>query len=103
MNQPSPNGTNGRDRNGKFTPGNRVGKGNPFAAECARLRSAMIQAVSDDDVSTIIKAVVAKARNGDLAAAALVLDRVLGRPAPHDLATRIDRLEQIAEERYGQS
>jgi hypothetical protein len=82
--EPSTNGTNGRDAGGRFAAGNREGKGNPHARAVARLRAAMLDAVTDDDVSAIVKALVAKAKAGDLRAAQEVLDRCLGR-VQHEL------------------
>ena len=80
--QPSTNGANGRRKNGQFDAGNKLGKGNPFARHVARLRSAMLRSVSRDDLQTIVKAIVEKAKSGDVAAAKEVLDRCIGRPTP---------------------
>jgi hypothetical protein len=82
----SPNGPNGRDPGGRFSAGNPGGSGNPFARQVAQLRSALLEAVTPDDVRTIVLALVKKARKGDLVAAREVLDRCIGRPTqPVDL------------------
>jgi hypothetical protein len=42
---PSPNGSNGRRRDGKFAAGNKGGPGNPHSHLVAALRTAMFEAV----------------------------------------------------------
>lgn len=64
---------------GKFAPGNKLGRGNPFAARVARWRSALFSAITDDDVTAVVQALVRKARKGDLAACKVFLDRTMGR------------------------
>ena len=70
---PSPNGENGRDEQGRFAKGNRGGPGNPNARRSAELREAFLSAVSADDIREIVSAVVAKAKAGDVIAAREVL------------------------------
>ena len=78
---PSPNGGNGkRDAQGRFTKGNAGGPGNPYGKRVARLRSMILEAVSDDDLRAVVAALLERARAGDLAAIKLLFDRVLGRP-----------------------
>lgn len=80
MNQsPSPNGSNGRER-GRFAPGNTGGPGNPFARRVGRLRSLILEAVSDDDLRAIVGKLVEQAKAGDLAAAREVFNRLVGKP-----------------------
>lgn len=86
-----------RDKNGRFTPGNPGGPGNPHAGQVAKLRAAILDAVGTDDVVAIIAQLVRKAREGDLAAAREVLDRSIGKSGPSDLLERIEALEAIAE------
>lgn len=96
---PSPNGSNGaataitRDSNGRFVKGNAGGPGNPHARRVGELRSHLMQALSDDDWRIAITALVAKAKQGDLAAIKELLDRTLGRPTEADLIERIEMLE----------
>lgn len=78
-NQPSPNGDNGRDKSGRFVKGNPGGPGNPHARQVAELRSAAINAVTPDDIRAAVEQLVAKSRNGELAAIKELLDRVLGK------------------------
>ena len=93
--RPSTNGADGtgRDASGKFTTGNKLGRGNPYAAHVARLRSALIEAVTEDDVRSIAETLVGAARGGDMAATKELLLRVLGRPVEADLIERLERLE----------
>jgi hypothetical protein len=75
---PSTTGDNGRDTKGKFAPGNKLAQGNPFARKVAQLRSALISAVSTEDVTAVIQKLVLLAKCGDIPAAKVLLDRVLG-------------------------
>jgi hypothetical protein len=77
---PSSDGTSeGRDNSGRFTQGNRFGRGNPNAKRVAQFRKALISAVSPIDIWQIIQALVEKAKQGDTIAAREVLDRTVGR------------------------
>lgn len=81
--QPMPNGENGgRDRHGRFGRGNRAAAGHaaPYAAKVASLRAALLEAVSPEDIQAIAKALIEKARRGDLRAARELFDRLLGAP-----------------------
>ncbi len=78
---PSPAASNGRDSQGRFTPNNTFGKGNPHAKRVQEVRSALMSAVTDEDVKAIVAKMVERAKNGDVAAAKEVLDRLVGRPA----------------------
>src|SRR5262245_35123958 len=68
---PSPNGADGRDSRGRFAKGNRGGPGNPFARRVARLRTLLLEIVSEDDLRRILRKLVELAGAGDLAAARL--------------------------------
>ena len=96
---PSPSDGNGdgRDGRGRFAPGNKCGRGNPLAKRVGRLRSAMIEAVTDDDMRAIIVKLVELAKDGDVTAAREVLDRCLGKPIEADLIERIEELEAAVE------
>ena len=84
---PTPNGSdgnvpiNGKDpATGRFVKGWRGGPGNPHGAETAKLRSALLKAITDRDVQAIIRKMIAKAKAGNVEAARLVLERVFGKP-----------------------
>jgi cobalamin biosynthesis protein CobD/CbiB len=52
-----------------------------------------VQAVTPDDVADIMRALVAQAKAGDIAAARLVLERVFGRVTDTETLERIEALE----------
>lgn len=76
---PSTNVIIGHDTNGRFATGNTLGRGNPHAAQTAKLRSAILESVSEDDVKAVVGKLVSLAREGNLVAIKLLLDRVLGK------------------------
>ena len=77
---PSPNGSNGRDSCGKFAKGNSGGPGNPYARRVAQMRSIIAAEFTDEDVHQVLRKLVEMAKNGDLAAAKLLLSYAVGRP-----------------------
>jgi hypothetical protein len=79
--EPSLNGDNGRGMDGRFAKGNPGGPGNPFARQVAALRRVLLEAVSANDLRDIVNALVAQARCGHVAAAKIVLEYTLGKPA----------------------
>ncbi|MEZ4270158.1 MAG: hypothetical protein R3C68_01580 [Myxococcota bacterium] len=86
----STNGTNGRIASGRFAVGNKGGPGNPHARRVAKLRSLLLNAVTDDELHAIVLKLVDLAKGGDLAAIREVLNRTVGKPeTPADP----DRLE----------
>lgn len=102
--QPLPAGLNGvsvpfRDKAGKFSAGNRFGRGNPLNSKAQKLRAALLRSVAVGDVRSIVKGLVEKAKEGDVVAAKVLLDRLLGPPAAGDLEDRIARLEALLDER----
>ena len=74
------------------------GPGNPHAKRVAELRSAMLSAVTEDDIREIVQKLVAMAKEGDIAAAREVLLRTLGRPVESDLLERLEGLEELITE-----
>ena len=95
MIEPTPPSGDGRDAAGRFAKGNPGGTGNPHAQKVAALRSAMLNAVTEDDVEAIIRRLVQDARAGDLYAAREVLLRTLGKPVEYDLIERLETLEGL--------
>jgi hypothetical protein len=94
---PSPTGSNGNERTpgGRFAPGNKAAVGNPHARRVARLRSALLKAVTPADMKAIVARLVQDARAGNVQAAREVIERSLGKPVETDLLERIERLEQL--------
>ena len=93
---PSPTASNGRDGNGRFAPGNRFANGNPHAKRIGQLRSALLEAVTPDDVTAIANKMVEMAKAGDIQAIREVFLRLLGRPQETDLIERVERVEEVA-------
>lgn len=85
----------GRASNGRFVPGYKGGPGNPHAAQVSKLRSAMLRAVSEEDIQGIVQKLVELARDGNVRAAQEVLSRCLGRPEAIDLIERLEALEDL--------
>jgi hypothetical protein len=99
MTEPSTNGDNGKDSTGKFTAGNKYGRGNPHAKRVSQLRTALLKAVKPTEIKTVIQQLVDQAKTGDLDAIKELLDRCIGKPVETDLIERLERLEQLEEER----
>lgn len=72
--------TNGRKKDGTFTAGNAGGPGNPHVHKVAKLRAAMLSAVTEKDMRAVTKKLVSLATEGDLKAIELLLNRVCGKP-----------------------
>ena len=94
---PSANGSSEvRDGRGRFGRGNAGGPGNPHAAAVARLRAALLEVVTPDDIGEIARVLVRAAKEGNVASAQAILDRVLGRPAASiDLAVSAEREDDL--------
>ena len=68
-----------RGKNGRFLPGNPGGPGNPQAARVAQLRAATLAAVTPAQIKRVMRSLLEKAIEGDVAAARLLLERCLGK------------------------
>jgi hypothetical protein len=71
----------GRDAHGRFGKGNRGGPGNPFARQVAALRSALLASVTAADIEAVMQGLLRQAKEGNVAAARLLLSYTLGKPA----------------------
>ena len=91
---PSTTGPNGRGPRGRFGPGNRSGRGNPHSRRVALLRTALLRAVTPEDLRDVAIALLAQAKAGDVAAARELMQRLLGPPVELDLIERIESLER---------
>jgi hypothetical protein len=96
----------GRDAEGRFVQGNPGGPGNPFARKTAALRKALLERVTEEDIQEIVIVLLLKAKQGDAAAARLLLSYVVGKPQPavdpdtldqHEWQTWLTRLLPIGE------
>lgn len=82
MTSPSETGSNGsRSVNGRFSAGNKFGKGNHLARQQASIRAMIVEAVTEDDLRAVIAVMVDRAKQGDMVAARELLNRLAGRPA----------------------
>ena len=73
----SANGT--RTPSGRFATGNPGGTGNPHAGQVAKLRAVLLDAVTEEDMRTVVGKLVEMAKGGDLKAIELLLNRTLGK------------------------
>ncbi len=78
----APKQQDGREGGGRFAVGNGGGPGNPYARQVAAYRRAVHRAVSEEDMEEITRAVKARAKAGDMAAARLLYAYTAGRPTP---------------------
>ncbi len=71
----------GRDNNGYFAKGNKIGVGNTGrSSEHAReLKRALIEAVTEKDIKAILKKMITQAKAGDNYARKELFDRLWGR------------------------
>jgi hypothetical protein len=83
----------GRGPNGRFTKGNAGGPGNPIARQVAAMRQEFFAAATKEDMAAIARALIEKAKQGDVAAARLVLQYTLGKPAETVDPDRLDEME----------
>jgi hypothetical protein len=71
--QPSNNA--GKSATGRFQPGNRQGRGRPSGSR--NHATLMLDKMLAEDGAEVVRAVLAAAKGGDMAAARLVLDRIV--------------------------
>ncbi len=91
--EPGPSPQPGRAANGRFAKGNPGGPGNPFARQVAAFRQEFMAAVTGEDIAVIVRALVEKAKAGDVAAARIVLQYTIGKPAMTVDPDRLDEME----------
>src|SRR5437773_444162 len=84
---------NGHDAKGRFTRGNPGGPGNPFARRVAALRQVIINRLTEEDLLAITEALLAKAKEGSVSAAKLLLAYGIGKPASAPDPDRLDGQE----------
>jgi hypothetical protein len=84
------NGEAGHDpATGRFTPGNKAARGNPFNRKLAAMREQLVGLVGTPGLARLVKALLRNAEKGDLASAKMLLAYVVGKPVatvhPDDL------------------
>src|SRR5207302_1760579 len=86
--------TDGREANGPWAKGNPGGPGNPFARQVAKLRQVIINnRLTEEDLLAITEALLAKAKQGSVGAAKLLLAYGIGKPASAPDPDRLDGQE----------
>ena len=95
LDEPSPSASSGKDNRGRFVPGNKLAQGNPLARKVQALRVSLIDSVSPDDLAAVIRRLLREAKSGDVSAAKILFDRLLGPIQAVDLLERIERLETL--------
>jgi hypothetical protein len=93
----------GRGSDGRFAPGNAGGPGNLYAARVGELRGALLDAVTPEDLRAVVRALVDAAKGGDVTAAKVLFERVLGRPLEADILERLEAVEQAVEQAGGRA
>ncbi|HEY1687184.1 MAG TPA: hypothetical protein VGG19_20660 [Tepidisphaeraceae bacterium] len=88
---------NGRTAAGRFTSGNKAGKGNPMNRKAQEIRNALLGAATAQDVKDICSRLIDGAKGGDLQFIREWLNRTVGVPVASDILERIERLEALAE------
>jgi hypothetical protein len=90
----------GRDpATGRFLPGNSAGVGNPLSRRANEFRVKLYGTCSPEDLGEVVSGLIAAAKDREPWAVKLLLDRLLGPPIALDVATRIERLEILLQER----
>ncbi len=84
----------GRSANGTSALGHKLAEGNRRAAKVQTLRSALLQAVSPADLRGVVRRLADAAKNGEVSAAKLLFDRLLGPALPLDIEERMAALEE---------
>src|SRR5690606_4735037 len=78
---------NGRDAQGRFARGCPGGPGNPRVRRLAEAQAAIADAIEPRVIGAVMKRLAKSALEGDITAAKVLLDRVLGRPGTEFVAS----------------
>src|SRR5262249_34111912 len=95
METPQPAGHNGRSANGRFVPGNKLGKGNPLNKKAQQLRNTLLETVTPEDLIEVTQKLVALAKAGDIHAIKELLDGCLGKPTASIELTQTEAQQRI--------
>src|SRR5438105_9372377 len=90
---PAQTPANGHDAKGRWAKGNKGGPGNPFARQVAKLRQVILNRLTEEDLLAITEALLAKAKEGSVGAAKLLLAYGIGKPASAPDPDRLDGAE----------
>jgi hypothetical protein len=94
-----PSDANGRDIGGRFSKGNKFARGNPVARRTQRLRAANAKAITPKESMALTRKMYELGMAGDVPAAREVYQRTVGPPIAADLLERLERLEELIQER----
>jgi hypothetical protein len=72
---------NGRGANGLFAKGNKLGTGNPLAKKHAEFKKALLDCATAEDIRDVFDMLLSAAKGGDIQAAKLLLEHLVGRPS----------------------
>jgi hypothetical protein len=78
----TPPADTGRDANGRFAKGNPGGPGNPYYRRQAHFKRVLLEAITEDDVRSVVQVLLGLARGGNLAAIKLYFEYAAGKVDP---------------------
>jgi hypothetical protein len=84
------NSSSDHDAKGRFTFGNKGGPGNPHARQTAKLHSAALRVINEQEMEEIFKEMAKLAKEGNVHAARFVAEYTIGKPMPAVNPDRID-------------
>lgn len=90
--------------NGKFAIGNPGGPGNPHLRKVNALRTTLMTAIKPADIRAVVKALIYRAKNGDVAAAHEVFNRIFGKATQAieaAISRGVDTADAEGRERFG--
>lgn len=99
--RPSTHGADGKDVEGRFAKGNKLGKGNPLAGRAAKIRAVLLKKLTPTEAESIADVLIKQAKSGDLAAIRELLDRTIGKPAQAEILERLEALEERVQSAEG--
>ena len=79
-----------RDAVGRFAKGNKGGKGNPFARNVAMMRKCFFNAVTENEMTVLVRLIYHMAMEGDLKAAGLLFKYMIGQPNQYQNPDALD-------------
>jgi hypothetical protein len=94
MSTPANDGNDGRDTKGRFAPGNKHGLGRPRNQRIDEMRTTMLCSVRHEDIIEVTRALVEKAKRGQIDAIRLLYDRVFGPITAMDVKEEIEQLHE---------
>jgi hypothetical protein len=79
--------------NGNFAKGNKLAHGNPWVAQMQAFQRCFLDSVKKAELRAVIKAMIKKAKEGDVNAARLIVERICGK-MPQDAGIQVTNLSQ---------